>query len=158
MNFKELFTKWGLSKVSLNIKFANLEFIPNTNDEIAAWEMYVELVTRITTQKLSDDSGDETTALKSVYSMFAITRSILKSHGRECSVFTKIAIIILNQVIRPFTAKWHKQIVDCCLETYDEKIEFRRELVVLQKDLRNYSKLLAEIAKVEDLTDITFED
>jgi len=157
MKFQELFTRWGLSSVKLNLKFAELEFCPNENDGIAAWEMYVELVTRITTQKLFDDSGDEATALESVYRMFATTRDILKCHGRKCSAFTKVAIIVLNQIIRPFTAKWHKRSVDGVLSTPDGKTCFRRELEVLQEDLRNYSKILAEMAQVEDLTDITTE-
>ena len=158
MNFKDLFTKWGLSSVKLNLKFAELEFTPNHDDEIASWEMYVELITRITTQPLLEDSGDEATALESVYKMFAITRDILKIHGHKCNAFTKIAIIVLNQIIRPFTAKWHKRSKDNALNTPEEKNNFRRELELLQKELRNYSKMLADVAKVEDLTDITLED
>ena len=157
MKFKDIFSKWGLTKVSLNLKFAELEFVPNESDEIAAWEMYVELITRITTQKLPADSSDEATALASVFSLFTITRDILKNHGRKCNAFTKIAIIVLNQVIRPFTAKWHKRSVEGTLCTADDKEHFRNELEILQKDLRNYSRILADIAKVEDLTDIAVE-
>ena len=32
--------------------------------------------------------------------------------------------------------------------------EFRQELIALQEDLRNYNRLLANIAGVEDLTDL----
>ena len=32
--------------------------------------------------------------------------------------------------------------------------EFRRELIALQEDLRNYNRMLANIAGVEDLTDL----
>jgi len=158
MNFREAFSKWGLSRISLNLKFAELEFSPTDDDGIAAWEMYVELVTRITTQKLLDDSGDEGTALESVYKIFAITRDILKTHGRKSGAFTKIAIIVLNQVIRPFTAKWHKRSIDGTLTKPEGKICFRRELEALQVDLRNYSRMLAEMAKVEDLTYIAIEE
>jgi len=152
MKFKDIFKKWGLSRVSLNLKVAELEFSPNEGDEVAAWEMYVEMVTRITTQELHQDTGVEATALESIYKMFEITRDILKSHGRTCKEFTKIAIIILNQVIRPFTAKWHKRSTDDQLDLSEEKQCFREELTSLQKDLRSYSKMLAEIAKIEDLT------
>ena len=153
MKFKGLFTKWGLSKVNLNFKFAELEFTPNDADEVAAWEMYVELITRITTQNLHDDSGDELTALGSVYNLFAITRDILKSHGRNAKAFTKIAIIVLNQVIRPFTAKWHKHSLDGLFNTQDGKKQFRDDLSLLQDDLRRYCGMLAEIAQVENLTE-----
>ena len=36
----------------------------------------------------------------------------------------------------------------------DKRSEFRDELGVLQEDLRNYNRLLADIAGVEDLTDL----
>lgn len=71
--------------------------------------MYVELITRITTQPLVQNKGDEATALESIYNIFEITREILKSEGKKAKNFTKIAIVVLNQMIRPFTAKWHKK-------------------------------------------------
>ena len=73
--------------------------------EKAAWELYIELLTRITTQPLPQSYGDEKTALDSVFSIFGLTRSIIKENGTNCIEFTKIAIIVLNQIIRPFTAK-----------------------------------------------------
>ena len=153
MKFKDLFSKWKLSKVSLNFKFAELEFAPNAADEEAAWEMYVELITRITTQNLHDDHGDELSALGSVYSLFAVTRDILKNHGRDAKAFTKIAIIVLNQIIRPFTAKWHKHSLDGLLDAQEGKKQFRHDLNTLQTDLREYCGMLAEIAQVENLAD-----
>jgi len=153
MKFKYLFAKWGLSRVNLNLKFAELEFTPNEADEVAAWEMYVELITRITTQNLHDDSGDEITALGSIYSLFATTRDILKIHGRNAQAFTKIAIIVLNQVVRPFTAKWHKHSLDGLLDTQEGKRQFRYDLSLIQIDLREYCGMLAEIAQVENLTE-----
>lgn len=150
MKFKEVFKKWELKSVKLNVKFADLEFSPNQADEDAAWEMYVELITRIATQNLIDDEGDEKTALNSIYTLFPITRDILKKYGRSCNEFSKIAIIVLNQIIRPFTTKWHKQQLD----NQVNKISFRSELKDLQVALRCYTKLLAEIAKVEDISAI----
>jgi len=158
MKYKDLFAKWGLTSIKLNLSFAEIEFGKNDSDKVAAWEMYVELITRITTQKLCDDTGDEITALESVYRIFAITRDILKIHGRECKGFTKIAVIVLNQIIRPFTAKWHKSSIDGTLDTTEGKNRFRQELNCLQIELRKYSGLLAEIAEVEDLTTIETGD
>ena len=109
MKFGEFFRKWGLNSIKLNLKFAELEFSPTEDDQTAAWDMYVELITRITTQPLAQDEGDEATALESVYSIFGITREILKSKGKNAESFTKIAIVVLNQRIRPFTAKWHRK-------------------------------------------------
>lgn len=52
--------------------------------------------------------GDERMAPDSVHNLFAITRGTLKTQGRKPGKFAKIAIVVLNQVVRPFTAKWHK--------------------------------------------------
>jgi hypothetical protein len=59
---------------------------------------------------------------------------------------------VLNQIIRPFTAKWH------CLSlagAFEEPVrcrEFRAELAQLQPKLRDYTRALAAMAEVEDLT------
>lgn len=156
--FSDLFRKWGLTSIKLNIHFAELEFSPTDDDQIAAWDMYVELITRITTQPLKNDEGDEATALESVHSLFAITRNILKEKGKNAVNFTKIAIVVLNQIIRPFTAKWHKKMLDGAFQNEDECLIFRNELSVLQNELIKYTKLLADLAMVEDLTVIIEND
>ena len=153
VKFGELFRQWSLTGIKLNTKFAELEFSP-TDDQTAAWEMYVELLTRIATQPLGDEDGDEETALTSIYSLFGITRSILKEKGRTATNFTKIAVIILNQIIRPFTAKWHKKKTEHAFNNPTECLNFRTELKELQIQLIQYTKLLANMAKVEDLTEI----
>lgn len=158
MKFKDLFSKWNLDSIKLNYKFAELEFSPTEYDQTAAWDMYVELVTRITTQPLAQDEGDEAIALESVHCIFRITREILKLKGRNAENFTKIAIIVLNQIIRPFTAKWHRKKLDGAFENSAECLNFRSELSNLQMELIKYTKLLAELAMVEDLTVIMDED
>lgn len=158
MNFKDIFRKWKLDSIKLNCKFAELEFSPTEDDQTAAWNMYVELITRITTQPLAQGEGDEATALESVYSIFGITREILKSKGRNAENFTKIAIVVLNQIIRPFTAKWHRKKLEGAFDNSSECFTFRSELNDLQIELIKYSKLLAELAKVEDLTAIIDEE
>ena len=157
MTFRQLFDNWGLTKVSLKTGFAEAEFAPIDGDQTAAWEMYVELLTRVTTQALRPGDGDERTALESVHSLFQTTREILKQKGRDAETFTKVAIIILNQIVRPFTAKWHKKSLDGAFEHEDERIAFRAELQELQKWLTAYARLLADMANVEDLTDIAPE-
>ena len=135
-----------------------MEFSPTEDDQTAAWDMYVELITRITTQPLAQDEGDEATALDSVYSIFGLTREILKTKGRDAENFTKIAIVVLNQIIRPFTAKWHRKKLEGAFGIPAECLTFRNELSDLQIELKKYTKLLAELAKVEDLTVIMEED
>lgn len=158
MKFKELFDHWGLTGIRLNAGFAAMEFSPNDPDREAAWELYIELLTRVATQYLPPDDGDEETALASIFSLFALTRETLKSKGRHCSEFAKVAIVVLNQVVRPFTAKWHKKSLAGDFRDPAACSEFRNELSDLQKQLRSYTKLLADMANVEDLTELEQAD
>jgi len=120
--------------------------------------LYIELVTRVTTQELPEETGVEEAALYSVYSIFNITRNTLKEHGRKARGFSKIAIVVLNQIIRPFTTKWHRLREEGAFQINDRKKEFRSELMRLQIQLRQYTKLLADLADVEDMTDIEVEE
>ena len=150
----ELFAKFRLEKVKLGPSWANAEISIDTSDSDAAWELYVEMLTRVVTQTLPIEMGDEETALDSVYSLFPITREVLRRRGRRAINFTKIAVPILNQIVRPFTAKWHGRRLAGDLADADVRDEFRHELATLQDDLRNYNRMLAGIAGVEDLTDL----
>ncbi len=142
--------KWQMTKLQLNSPFLNIELKFADADRSAAWEMYIELLTRITTQTLDTQHGDEKTALDSIYSLFPTTRTIIKQHGRNSLQFTKLAIVVLNQVIRPFTARWHKRSLDKAFDNPAHCDEFRRELAELQADLRRYTGMLGEMAGVEE--------
>jgi len=112
------------------------------------------MITRIVTQPLKDEDGDEATALTSVYSLFGLTREIIKKYGRGCGEFTKIAIVVLNQIVRPFTAEWHKKSLGGAFDREDDCKAFREKLKEIQEDLKNYTKMLADMAAVEDLTEL----
>ena len=154
MNLGNLFKNFHLEKVSLNLKAVQLEVSFAPADKDAAWDLYVEMLTRILTQPLPLESGDEKAALESVYSLAAATREILRHHGRASIQFSKVAVPVLNQIIRPFTAKWHKESLAGAFDCESRRREFREELESLQVEMRNYNRLLAEIAGVEDLTDL----
>jgi len=152
MKWKKWLENWDMTSLKIKTPFLDMEWNPQEADKNAAWDMYIELLTRITTQPLADKHGDEKTALDSIYSLFPITRQIIKDNGRDCIEFTKIAIIILNQKIRPFTAKWHKLSLNGAFEDEGQCKVFRQELKDLQYTLSIYSAMLADIADVEDLT------
>lgn len=156
MTYQDLFERWGLTGIKLKLPFAEAEFNPIEADRDAAWDMYVELLTRITTQPLEPETGDEKTALDSVYSLFSTTREIMKRKGKNAPNFSKVAIIILNQIVRPFTAKWHRKSLNGAFQNSHECGEFRSELSELRKWLTAYTRLLADMAQVEDLTGICF--
>lgn len=125
------------------------------NNRKAAWDLYIQMVTRITTQPLDPEHGDEKTALDSVYSLFQTTREILLAQGPDCVEFAQIAIVILNQEVRPFTAKWHRKSLAGAFDNPDECNEFRTELESLQDILRAYMRTLAVLAGIEDITNLS---
>ncbi len=132
----------------------NLNTEPNSidNNRKAAWELYVEMNTRIITQPLHPKHGDEKTALKSVYSLFKTTRDILKEAGPGCVELSEVAFAVLNQKVRPFTTKWHRKKLKGAFKSKAKCAKFRKELVVLQEVLSAYSVVLAKMAGIEDPT------
>jgi hypothetical protein len=152
MKRRDFLERWGLTKLKIQLGFLNGEFEPRDPDRAAAWELYVELLTRITTQSLAPEDGDEKTTLDSVHAIFPLTREILRRQGAGCNEFAKLAIPVLNQIIRPFTAKWHRASLAGGFSAPERCREFRAELADLQGLLRNYTQALAAMAEVEDLT------
>jgi hypothetical protein len=157
MKLRDFLESWGLSSLRINLRFLESEFNPHDPDRNAAWDLYVELLTRITTQVLPTDVGDEKAALSSVYQLFGLTRDILKKHGPGAGQFAKLAIPVLNQVVRPFTAKWHRLSLGGVFDVPAQRQEFRTELIALQAQLRKYTRALAAMASVEDLTTLEEE-
>jgi hypothetical protein len=153
MNWGKWLEKWDMTSLKIKTPFLDMEWKPQDEDKAAAWDLYIELLTRITTQHLDESHGDEETALVSVHQIFPLTREVIKSNGRHCIEFTKIAIIILNQVIRPFTAKWHRLSIEGAFSNLEQCQIFRKELIDLQAALSIYTKMLADMAGIEDLTE-----
>ena len=54
---------------------------PDESERQAAWEMYIELVTRVSVVELGPNEGLLREALASFYTIFDTTRAILKKHG-----------------------------------------------------------------------------
>jgi len=146
--------QWDMTSLKIKTSFLEMDWLPRDADKNAAWQLYIELLTRVSTQYLEPDHGDEKTALESIHVLFNLTRNIIKNNGRDCMEFTKIAVIVLNQIIRPFTAKWHKLSLAGAFNDAEYCRQFRSELQDLQIQLRKYTKMLAEMAGVEDLTEL----
>ena len=151
MKLGALLGDFHLEKVRLGPAWANVEI---SFDQDAAWELYVEMLLRIDTQPLPGQDGDEKIPLDSFYALFPVTREILRRRGRGAIAFSKVTIPVLNQVVRPFTARWHREFLAGAFDDPDKRMEFREALTALQADLRNYNRLLAQIAAVEDLADL----
>ena len=105
------------SNIAVNLPFLSLEsnWEVDETQRNAAWELYVELVTRVTVQKLKEDEGLVREALSSFYSLFQTTREVLKKYGPSVAIPAKpgettlshIAVGVLNGVLRPFLVTWH---------------------------------------------------
>lgn len=145
---------WDMTSLKINLKFLEMEWEPQEADKDAAWELYIEMLTSVTTQYLEPEHGDEVSTLESIHKLFGVTRDIIRNHGRDCTQFAKIAVVVLNQIVRPFTAKWHRLSLSGAFENPKQCEEFRKELSALQQNLRKYSKMLSDMAGVEDLTEL----
>lgn len=160
-------------EVSLRLGLFTLKgkWAPDQSESAAAWEMYVELVTRVAVAPLPRDEGILRESLNSLYSLFASTREILRRHGPAVArghgegelSFAVIAVAVLNHALRPFLTHWHPE-----LESYErtrgdsppaehEKAwaragELRDELALLREQLEGYADELALAAGVPRLT------
>jgi hypothetical protein len=150
--------------MTVNIPFTGkIELEINATQRQAAWSLYVELVTRITSQPLAAEEGLLREALTSLYRIFSITRDVLKQAGPGVGIEKNsvggIAIAVLNEGLRPFLAKWHPKLQDweakCPSGTsqleheknWSEREQCRSELEQLRQDLNQYIEALATIAK-----------
>lgn len=144
---------------------------PNEIEERAAWELYVELTTRISVIDLQTDTGLLRESLSSLHSLFGITRQILRQYGPTIARPKRgynlslgfIALSILNMGLRPFLSKWHPLLLDHEADkpaimssidheqSWDRYIAFRTALQDVQRILFEYADLLAEAAKIPPL-------
>lgn len=158
MKWKDWLEKWNMTSLKIKIPYLEMEWKPVDEDKTAAWELYIELLTRIATQPLALDHGVEITALDSLHSLFPTTRQVLCRNTYKCQEFAKIAIVVLNQIVRPFTARWHKLSQLGAFEDPEQCIIFRSELDAIQAKLKAYARMLADMAGVEDLTELEAAD
>ena len=160
-----------LSEVEVSFLGIKGKWVADRAQMDAAWEMYVELVTRVAVQALAPGTGLLREALSSLHSLFGETRRILKAHGPGVArplhptalSFGIVAVDVLNQVLRPLLSRWHAQ-----LQAYEatrgsgtspldheSKWEhapaLRAELERVRNQLSAYADLLAKAAGVPAL-------
>ncbi|MGB7440358.1 MAG: hypothetical protein WA919_04765 [Coleofasciculaceae cyanobacterium] len=156
-----------LKKVSVSLPFGigGAEWEADPTEQRAAWSLYVELVTRISVQSLESDQGLLREALNSLYSLFTITRGILREAGPDVGISINsvggIAIAVLNKGIRPFLSKWHPFLQAWEAQrppnvspkehetNWSEEPRLRAELKLLNQDLEKYANALADIVGIE---------
>ena len=150
-----------LQSVTVTIPWVgNATFVPDEAESNAAWSIYVEIVTRVPTQPLSDGSIRE--ALDSVYRMFVVMRTVLRdsgpriAHGRDS--LAPLILGVLNDGLRPFLSEWHSKLSahESTRDTrrgvsehealWPERQEFTEALDGLREELERYAEELLKIA------------
>jgi len=140
---------WSLDDQIVEPGSLNDFWAPREADRGLAWGIYVELVTRITTQELGDDEGNDASALDSVYQLFPLSRQYMHQHGVRCANTATLINAFLNQKIRPFTAKWHKRSLDekWAENTNEPRPDFRTDIKkTIQPTLRQLAAALSHLA------------
>jgi hypothetical protein len=160
-----------LARVIVKLPGIEGEWVADRAQQTAAWEMYVELVTRIAVQPLGEHDGLLREALSSLYALFGETRRILRAYGpgvatperKKYISFGAIAVDVLNVWLRPFLAKWHPLLQDheshkpAALSAYKheqawgEAPALRAALELLRGKLVMYADLLAQACRVPSL-------
>lgn len=156
-----------LSEVKVTVpQLSEFTFVVNDDARQVAWHLFVETVTRVSTQPLADGDGLIREALTSLYGLFATTRDTLKASRPSIAVsgghtVEQLAIAMLNRELRPFLSAWHPR-----LRAYEEAHPgqpeslwpqcgtCRTELRAVQRHLAGYARSFARLADVRDAADI----
>lgn len=162
---------WGPAKLSGTWE-------PDSAELDAAWELYVELVTRISVVPLQPGQGILREALTSLYQLFGITREILRKYGPAVGRaprtpgqyrFGHLAVWMLNAAVRPVLAEWHPRLQQWEASrpqgqsiaeheaSWPAAQDLRRELEALRALLLRYAEILAEVCEAPALIDATHE-
>jgi hypothetical protein len=120
----------------------------------AAWQLYVEYSTRITTSRLDPGTGSAREALESIHSLFDSTRKALAEAGPEVAhgpaSLGPLAIRTLNEGVRPFLVRWHTEMRTVQDEAgWERRDQFDAELAQLRDELEEYVAALGKIAGVK---------
>lgn len=167
-------------EVKLNLRLLEISgtWEPNDVERRAAWELYVELVTRVSVVPLRADEGLLREALSSLYSLFATTREVLRKYGPEVAEpkrdgqynFGYLAVAMLNYGIRPVLANWHPALEDWEIQRPTDRSrreheqswplvdELRTGLRDTRSALTAYADLLASACGVPNLLEAVPSD
>lgn len=159
--------EWYVKEIQINTLGHNWKLVNSGSQRRIAWTIFVEAVTRITTQPMNDDQGDNGVALKSLYDFFQDTRqiianmeatSIMPSTRKSLDTVETYALAMLNQDIRPFLSKWHpiwdvwrKLNSNAPSSNWERHTEFRADLKTLQSKMLERVIGLGIIAGIPDI-------
>lgn len=152
-----------LTEVKVTIpQVSELKFVVNNDARLVAWRLYIETVTRVSTQPLADQEGFIREALTSLYGLFVTTRDALKASRPSAPVpggqtVEHLAVTMLNHELRPFLSKWHPRLrefegahPDSQESAWPENKTCRDELRNVQAHLIGFALGFAKLAGVRD--------
>ncbi|MEU8402718.1 hypothetical protein AB0C28_46675 [Nonomuraea sp. NPDC048892] len=141
---------------------SELTFVVNNESRTVAWKLFVETITRVSTQPLDDDEGLLREAMTSLHGLFATTREILKGSRPSVPIpggqtVEHLAITMLNRELRPLLSTWHPRLrefeqanPDAPESSWPDNAACREELRGAQRRLRSYAMGFAQLAGVND--------
>jgi hypothetical protein len=157
--------------VKLDLKFFSIggTWEPTDVERKAAWELYVELITRVSVVPLRDGIARE--ALTSLYALFAQSREILRRYGPDLAEPRRdgeynlgfLTVAMLNLTLRPVLSYWHPELqvwearrpetesVKAHEDAWPRIGELRASLEQARGVLTSYSALLAKACGIPDL-------
>jgi hypothetical protein len=152
-----------LTEVRITVpQLSELTFVVNDDKQQVSWQLFVESVTRISTQHLEGD-GLIREALDSLYSLFTTTREILRATrptvpGKSQGITVEyLAVTMLNRELRPFLSTWHPRLRDfeerhpeLSESAWPQATECRAALSRVQAETREYVIGFARLAGVRD--------
>jgi hypothetical protein len=156
-----------LTEITVSVpQFSKLQFAITKGSRHVAWQLFVEAVTRTSSQPLDSETGRLREALTSLYGLFAATREILKKSqpsqqtGKDPTV-EHLAIALLNVELRPFLSRWHPSLRDW-ERTHPDDAEAhwpdsaacRTSLAAMQKRLVAYVIAFGRLAEVPNTRQI----
>ncbi len=141
---------------------------PTECERNAAWDMYVELVTRIPIAQVKPGESSLQVCLNSLYKLFGATREILRKYGpfvarprSEGQIsFGYLSVKVLDIILRPFLVKWYPLLVDyestrkssISAREHERKWaryeELKKGLDDVREALLQYAQLLARASEV----------
>ncbi|MDO0936307.1 toll/interleukin-1 receptor domain-containing protein [Streptomyces sp. DG2A-72] len=142
---------------------------PGPIERAAAFDLQVELVTRVGVQPLAPDQGSLREALTSLHALFATTREVLHRVATETAaplILPRTAAALANEHLRPFLSTWHPALQqheakrpDGASPTahehaWERAAEMRADLDRLRLPLTRIAARLAELTGVDLLTEL----
>jgi hypothetical protein len=165
--------EWRVTEVEITTLGQKVKLANSGSQRRVAWSLFVDTTTRIATQPMSDEEGDDGIVLKSLYDLFQSSRKsimemeptrVLPSRRKNLETVETYVLAMLNQSLRPFLSKWHpvwdtwqKSNPGAASSGWSQHREFREALKALQPEIRERAIGLGEIAgvpRVEQLMNV----